>query len=171
MAANRNTAFPLPQERSHPLSIDINNRKTSFPIPKKRRLENRLPVNPNPKGLLLLTNAPLQCREESPFMRAYCRIGEEDKVTVAYKVDKSFKTVMIQDCDGSRDSIGFLKEVSHRNIVTLYEAFFLQPRIFLVYEDMLLRLSDLQATPARILEEYEAAAIIKEVFWVKLCCI
>lgn len=175
MAANRNSALPLPQYSYNSPLARIDKRKTSLPLPassteriqpptKRRRfLGNPIPVNPNPNGLLLLNNGPLRCREESPFKEAYCRIGEEDNVTVAYKVDKSFKTVIIHDCHVSRDAIGFLKEFSHRNVVALYEAFFLQPTIFLVYEDILLRLSDLQASPARILEEYEAAAILKEV--------
>ncbi|KAF2812827.1 kinase-like protein, partial [Mytilinidion resinicola] len=102
----------------------------------------------------------------SPWVK-YQRVLEEDQggpSTVAFRKDSTFPIVVVKSylaTDSSKVQDVF--RTRHPNIVNVLDAFYEDDTTYIVYEYMTRSIAEVQATPLGKFEEFEIAAICKEV--------
>lgn len=104
--------------------------------------------------------------------KKYHRFWEDDQAgaaIIAYEKALEHRIVVIKQRmpAATKEELKQLKKVSHPNIVELLEVYTTVSSVFLVYEDLLVSLHQIQATNRGELTEIEMATICKEA-WICL---
>jgi hypothetical protein len=99
--------------------------------------------------------------------RKYRRFGKDNQAgsaTIAYEMTPTHPVVAVKET-GGRDQAEAqdLIRTAHPNVVSLLDAFLSQEATYLIYECMDVDLVQVQGCPCGVLEDFEIAAVCKEV--------
>ncbi|KAL9083483.1 MAG: hypothetical protein Q9165_008510 [Trypethelium subeluteriae] len=145
-------------------------RKLTKPAPERKAVP-RIPVFVRPSSNIFSSNPSTVRQSEhlkttygSPW-DAYRQLLREDQAgpaTFACLKNPSFAVSVVKEHRYS-STAPVLRSVSHPNIVQITEAFLQQDTVYLIYNVMTVSLREIKASPVGDLEEYELAAVCKEV--------